>query len=174
VLCPVDPPRPGLRRPLFSSCRAPPNERSSQPAPVPALPACWQRADSVLFASVSLVFRLYSASIPLWFPWVCPAPAPPQSHPAFRRARTTALHYRDAAAPEKVTALLRREFPSQSLKAAARPSRPRTYQRGQDARRDRRPACPTTLQRGWARPVTKRGAFSTWRERRAGVEGLHV
>ena len=81
-----------------------------------------QPAGSVLFAyiplvfrlcsaCVPLVFRLCSACIPLVFPWVCPAPPPPHSRSAFCTAHTTALHYRDAAVPEKVTALLRRESP---------------------------------------------------------------
>jgi hypothetical protein len=91
-------------------------------------------AGSVLVACVPLVFRLYSACIPLVLAWVCPAPPPPYFHPALRTAHTTALHYRDAAAPEKVTALLRRESPLQPSKGLQFKSLPAQAQTSRMAR----------------------------------------
>jgi hypothetical protein len=102
-------------------------------------------AGSVPTACCSLVFRLCFACIPLVFPWVCPAPPPPHSHPAFRTARTTTLQYRDAAAPEMVTALLRRESPlqpSKGLQFKSLPAQAQTYRMNQKATREKR--CSTS------------------------------
>jgi len=115
VLCPINPPRPGLLRPLPSSCRAPPDERSPQPPPAPALPASTQAANSVCAACCSLWFRYGFAMVSLGLLGPS-ASAPPHSHCAFRTAHTTAFHHRDAAAPEKVTALLRRKSSVQPSK----------------------------------------------------------
>jgi hypothetical protein len=64
----------------------------------------------------------------LGLPGPSASPAP-HSHCAFRTVHTIALHYRDAAAPEKVTALLRRKSPlqpSEGLQYKPLPARAQT------------------------------------------------
>jgi hypothetical protein len=125
----------------------------------PLQPRHWQPAGSVQTACCSLVFRLCFACIPLVFPWVCPAPPPRHSHSAFRTARTTVLQYRDAAAPERVTALLRRESPLP-------PSRGRQFKslsaQAQTSRMNRKFGPMRDFMEGRPMAALSRKAFMNW------------